>query len=66
MARGGYRHGVPGGGAQTWIQVPATVDLKERWRAASIKAGFHETRGLAPFIVEAVEEYINARKLEEP
>ena len=62
---GGYRHGVPGGGAQTHVQIPCTIDLKERWRAASIRAGHHETRGLSPFIVEAVEAYIKARKLAE-
>jgi len=62
--RGGYRHGVPGGGGQDRIAIDCTIDLKERWRAASIRAGFHETRGLVPFIVAAVEAYIKAEKLE--
>ena len=64
MSKGGYRHGVPGGGAQTHVQIPMTIDVKERWRAASIKAGHHETRGLAPFVIEAVEAYIKAKKLD--
>jgi hypothetical protein len=62
--RGGYRHGVPGGAPET-IQLRPTVDAKDRWRKASVRAGFHPTRGLGPFIVEAVEAYIKARKLEE-
>jgi hypothetical protein len=61
---GGYRHGVPGG-AKATIQLKCTPDLPERWRRAAVKAGFHTTRGLSPFVVEAVEAYIKARKLEE-
>jgi len=63
--RGGYRHGVPGGGGQDRIAIDCTIDLKERWRDLSIKAGFHPTRGLVPFIIEMVEAGIKARKLEE-
>lgn len=61
---GGYRHGIPGGAPET-IQLRPSIDTKERWRKASIRAGFHETRGLGPFIVEAVEAYIKAHGLEE-
>jgi hypothetical protein len=62
--QGGYRHGIPGGAPET-IQLRPSVDTKERWRAASVKAGFHPTRGLGPFIAEAVEAYIKAKRLEE-
>lgn len=61
---GGYRHGIPGS-APAPVQVRLSIDTRDRWRSASIKAGFHETRGMSPFIVEAVEAYIKARKLEE-
>lgn len=63
---GGYRHGVPGGGAQARIAIDCTIDLKERWREASIRAGYHKTRGLVPFIIELVEAGIKARGLDKP
>jgi len=62
--RGGYRHGVPGK-APTTINMVSTIDRKDRWRAAAARAGFTGDRALTPFIVEAVESYIKARKLEE-
>lgn len=60
---GGYRHGVPGK-APTTINMVSTIDRKERWKAAAARAGFSGDRGLTPFIVECVEAYIKAHKLE--
>jgi hypothetical protein len=62
--RGGYRHGVPGGGGQDRIAIDCTIDLKQRWLAAAVRAGFPPRRSLAPFIIAAVEAYIKAEKLE--
>jgi hypothetical protein len=65
VTKGGYRHGVPGGGAQTRIAIDCTLDVKERWQSAAVRDGFPPTRSLSTFVIRAVEAYIKAQKLEE-
>lgn len=64
MTKGGYRHGVPGGdAAKERVEARLTPDVKARWVAAAGRAGYGP-REMTAFLVEAVEAFIIARKLE--
>ena len=62
---GGYRHGVPGGdAAKVRVEARMEPDRRDRWVAAAARAGFG-SREMTAFLIECVEAYIVAKKLED-